>query len=39
MSEPMKRIGGAVMLLILTLFQVTSALARSDDLIQRKIEA
>ena len=38
MSEQRKRIGGAVLLLILGLFQVTPALARSDDLIQREIE-
>ncbi|MEN8167903.1 MAG: BON domain-containing protein [Pseudomonadota bacterium] len=34
----MKRIKGPVLLLILALFQVTPALARSDDLIQREIE-
>jgi len=39
MSESMKRIGGPVLLLILALFQVTPVLARSDDLIQREIEA
>ena len=39
MSEPMKRIGMAVPLLILALFQVTPVLARSDDLIQREIKA
>ena len=39
MSELMKRVEGLVLLLMLALFQVTSALARSDDLIQREIEA
>ena len=39
MSEPMKYIVGTVLFLILGLFQVSPALARSDDLIQREIEA
>ena len=39
MSESMMRTGGPVLLLILVLFQVTPVLARSDDLIQREIEA
>ena len=39
MSESMKRTGGPLLLLILALFQVTPALARSDDLIQHEIEA
>jgi hypothetical protein len=39
MSEAMKRIGAPVLLLMLALFQVTPALAQSDDLIQREIEA
>ena len=39
MSELMKRIGRPVLLLMLVLFQVTPVLARSDDLIQREIEA
>jgi len=39
MNEVMKRIGGPVLLLILTLFQVAPVLARSDGLIQHEIEA
>jgi len=39
MSEPMKRIGGVVLLLILTLFQATPALARRDELIRHGVEA
>ena len=38
MNEVMKHIGGPILLLILALVQVTPALARSDDLIQREIE-
>ncbi len=39
MSESMMRTGGPVLLLILALFQVSPALARNDDVIQREIEA
>ena len=39
MNAVMKHIGGPILLLILALVQVTPALARSDDLIQREIEA
>lgn len=39
MSEPMKRVGVAVLLLVLTLFQATPALARRDELIQQDVEA
>jgi len=39
MSRPMKHIVGAVLFLTLGLFQATPVLARSDDLIQREIEA
>lgn len=39
MREAMKGMGGPVLILILGLFQVTSVLARSDDVIQREIEA
>lgn len=39
MNTSMKGIGGSVLLLILVMVQVSPALARSDDLIQREIEA
>jgi osmotically-inducible protein OsmY len=39
MNEPMKRIGGAVLVLVLTLLQATPALARRDELIQNDVEA
>ena len=39
MNVPMKPIGLPVLLLILALFQVTPAFARSDDVIQREIVA
>ncbi len=39
MSESMMRTGGPVLLLILVLFQASPVLARSDDVIQREIEA
>lgn len=38
MSESVKRIGRAVFLLILGLFQVTLVLARSDDFLLREID-
>jgi osmotically-inducible protein OsmY len=39
MNEPLKRIGRPVLLFMLFLFQTTPVLARSDDIIQREIEA
>jgi len=39
MNEAMKRIGVAVLLLMLTLFQANPALARRDELIQQDVEA
>jgi osmotically-inducible protein OsmY len=39
MNEPMKRITGLILLLILALFEVTPALARGDHFIKEEIEA
>lgn len=39
MNEPMKHITGVILVLILALFQVSPALARSDDFIKEEIKA
>jgi osmotically-inducible protein OsmY len=39
MNKPMKNIAGSILLLILILFQVAPALARSDHFIKEEIEA